>query len=72
MSPDSPHGFDLTLDIPGRKYTSPPTYPFPFAAPQADWFYVQNTTGEGMLMPLAKADEIKDTINGMAGSRGGA
>jgi hypothetical protein len=61
LTPDQPHGFELTLDLPGRKYTSPPAYPFPFAAPQGgEWFYVQNTTGEGMLMPLAKPDEIKD------------
>ena len=60
LAPDSPHGFDLALDIPGRKYAAPPGYPFPFAAPQDDWFYVQNTTGEGMLMPLAKAADIKD------------
>src|SRR5262249_43874053 len=51
LAPDAPHGFDLSLDLPGRKYTAPPPYPFPFAAPQGDWFYVQNTTGEGMLMP---------------------
>jgi hypothetical protein len=60
LTPDSPHGVDVTLDIPGRKYTAPPPYPFPFAAPQDGWFYVQNTTGEGMLMPLAKPEEIKD------------
>jgi Glycosyl hydrolases related to GH101 family, GH129 len=61
LAPDHPHGFDLALDIPGREYTAPPPYPFPFAAPQdGEWFYVQNTTGEGMLMPLAKPDEIKD------------
>src|SRR4051794_23680503 len=59
LSPDCPHGVDLTLEIPDRKYTAPLAYPFPFTAP-ADWFYVQNTTGEGMLMPLSKPDEIKD------------
>src|SRR6478672_9712199 len=60
FAPDCPEGFDATLDIPGRKYTAPTDYPFPFAPPGDDWFYVQNTTGEGMLMPLAKADDIKD------------
>jgi hypothetical protein len=60
LAPDSPHGFDLSLAIPGHKYTAPPPYPFPFAAPQGDWFYVQNTTGEGMLMPLSKIEAIKD------------
>jgi len=60
LAPDCAHGFDVTLDIPGRKYTAPPSYPFPFAAPDDGWFYVQNTTGEGMLMPLAQASEIKD------------
>src|SRR3954471_8541943 len=33
LAPDRPHGIDLTLDMPGRKYTAPPSYPFPFAAP---------------------------------------
>jgi Glycosyl hydrolases related to GH101 family, GH129 len=60
LSPDCPHGFDAALDMPGRKYTAPPGYPFPFAAPGENWFYVQNTTGEGMVMPLARPDEIKD------------
>ena len=60
LTPDHLHGFELALDSPGRKYTAPPLYPFPFAAPRSDWFYVQNTTGEGMLMPLAKPAEIKD------------
>src|SRR5262245_58235884 len=60
LAPDRPHGFDLALHIPGRKHTAPPAYPFPFAAPPGDWWYVQNTTGEGMLMPLAKPDKIKD------------
>jgi hypothetical protein len=61
LSPDQPYGFDLALDVPGRKYSSPPAYPFSFAAPQVgEWFYVQNTTGEGMLMPLTKPAEIKD------------
>jgi hypothetical protein len=59
LLPDCPHGVDLTLDIPDHKYTAPLAYPFPFTAP-SDWFYVKNTTGEGMLMPLAKPDQIKD------------
>src|SRR5262249_14809253 len=60
LRPDRPHGFELGLGIPGRKYTTPPLYPFPFTAPPSDWFYVQNTTGEGMLMPLAQPGEIKE------------
>lgn len=56
---DSPHSVEATLAISDRKYTTPPAYPFPFTAPD-DWFYVQNTTGEGVLMPLAKPAEIKD------------
>jgi len=59
LVPNCPHGFDLSLSIADRKYTAPLAYPFPFTAP-SDWFYVQNTTGEGMLMPLARPDEIKD------------
>ncbi len=62
LSDDCPHGFDATLHVSGHKYTAPPGYPFPFAAPDENWFYVQNTTGEGMLMPLAKPDEIKDAF----------
>ena len=62
LNPDCPHGFDAVLDIPGSKYTAPPGYPFPFLAPGENWFYVQNTTGEGMLMPLAKAADIKDAF----------
>ena len=59
LAPDRPHGIDVALDLPGRKYTAPPPYPFPFAAPADGWFYVQNTTGEGMLLPLEKPGEIK-------------
>src|SRR5436305_9967462 len=33
LAPDRPHGIDVALDLPGRKYTAPPSYPFPFAAP---------------------------------------
>jgi hypothetical protein len=52
LDPGCPHGVDLALDVPGRKYAAPPPYPFPFAAPADGWHYVQNTTGEGMLLPL--------------------
>src|SRR4051794_13297109 len=45
LAPDRPHEIDVVLDLPGRKYTAPPSYPFPFAAPADKWFYVQNTTG---------------------------
>jgi len=58
LSKDSPFAFDLILDIPGRHYAAVPGYPFPFAAPEKGWYYVQNTSGEGMLMPLEKAAEI--------------
>jgi Glycosyl hydrolases related to GH101 family, GH129 len=54
----SPHAFELALEISDRRYTSLPAYPFPFTAPDKNWFYVQNTTGEGMLMPLNKAANI--------------
>ncbi|MCX7016009.1 MAG: hypothetical protein NTW86_26210, partial [Candidatus Sumerlaeota bacterium] len=52
---ECPHAFDLALDAPDRRYIEFPGYPFPFAAPGGGWDYVQNTTGEGMLMPLEKA-----------------
>ena len=55
---ECPHGFDLQLEMPDRRYTLLPGYPFPFVAPEKNWYYVQNTTGEGMLMPLEKAEEI--------------
>jgi len=55
---ECPHGFDLQLEMPHRRYTLLPSYPFPFVAPEKGWYYVQNTTGEGMLMPLERAEEI--------------
>ncbi|PYV69505.1 MAG: hypothetical protein DMG96_33785 [Acidobacteria bacterium] len=58
LTKESPYAFDLLLDIPDRHYAAMPAYPFPFVAPEKGWYYVQNTSGEGMLMPLEKADEI--------------
>ena len=58
LSKECLHAFDLQLEIPGRQYASLPGYPFPFAAPDKGWYYVQNTTGEGMLTPLEKPEEI--------------
>jgi len=55
---ECPHAFDLVLDVPGRRYTVFPGYPFPFIAPGKGWHYVQNTTGEGMLMSLDNMEEI--------------
>ena len=55
---ECPHAFDLQLEMPDQRYTSLPAYPFPFAAPEKSWYYVQNTSGEGILMPLEKAEEI--------------
>ncbi len=54
-----PHSFDLSVQLPDKPYTLLPAYPYPFAAPGPDWHYVQNTVGEGMLMPLAKPDAIE-------------
>ena len=56
---DCPHAFDLSLDSPGRAYLETPGYPFPFAAPDKGWFYVQNTTGEGALMPMDSPQGIQ-------------
>ena len=58
LTKESPYAFDLVLDIPNRNYAAVPAYPFPFVAPEKGWYYVQNTSGEGMLMPLEKAAEI--------------
>ncbi len=58
LKPESPEAFDLALQIPGRPYTQKPPYPFPFTASGKDWSYVQNTSGEGMLMPLDKPRDI--------------
>jgi hypothetical protein len=58
FSRERPHAFDLVLDVPGRRYTVFPGYPFPFVAPAKGWHYVQNTTGEGMLMPLEHIEQI--------------
>jgi len=55
---DSPESFNLLVDIPNEHYAVARDYPFLFQAPTKDWYYVQNTSGEGMLMPLAKAPAI--------------
>ena len=34
-------------------------YPFHFVAPDKGWFYVQNTSGEGLLMPLDRPGDIQ-------------
>jgi glycosyl hydrolase family 129 len=58
LAKESPHAFDLLLDMPDRHYTTMPAYPFPFVAPEKGWYYVQNTSGEGMLMSLKEAEDI--------------
>jgi hypothetical protein len=55
---ESPAAFDLVLDVPGRHYAAIPDYPFAFVAPEKGWYYVQNTSGEGMLMPLERPAQI--------------
>jgi Glycosyl hydrolases related to GH101 family, GH129 len=50
--------FDLTVAIPEQRYATLPVYPFHFVAPDRSWFYVQNTSGEGMLMPLDRPGDI--------------
>ncbi|HET7511398.1 MAG TPA: glycoside hydrolase [Chthoniobacterales bacterium] len=61
--------FDLTVSIAGDKYTEQPLYPFHFIPPEkTGWFYVQNTSGEGLLMPLDRPDEIID-LYGWSGSQ---
>lgn len=58
LSKESHCAFDLVLNVPDRHYAAMPSYPFAFSAPEKGWYYVQNTSGEGMLMPLQKASEI--------------
>jgi hypothetical protein len=58
LAKESPHAFDLLLDMPDLHYTTMPAYPFPFVAPEKGWYYVQNTSGEGMLMSLKEAEDI--------------
>ncbi len=60
--------FDLTVEIPGRRYTTRPAYPFRFMAPEKGWFYVQNTSGEGMLMPMEQSARISKPF-GWSGSQ---
>jgi len=64
---ERPHAFDLLLDVPGRRYAVLPGYPFPFAAPGKGWHYVQNTTGEGMLMPLEHPEQINQAFSWSGG-----
>ena len=58
LSGKAASSFDLTAGIPGRRYTTRPVYPFRFMAPEKGWFYVQNTSGEGMLMPMEQSVRI--------------
>jgi len=60
--------FDLAVDIPGRRYTMRPEYPFRFLAPEKGWSYVQNTSGEGMLMPMEQSAQINKPF-GWSGSQ---
>ena len=60
--------FDLVVDIPGRRYTLRPEYPFRFMAPEKGWSYVQNTSGEGMLMPMEESAQINKPF-GWSGSQ---
>ncbi|MBA3542829.1 MAG: hypothetical protein H0T83_00050 [Chthoniobacterales bacterium] len=58
LAAEASGSFDLTLQIPGQSYTMLPAYPFPFTTAAKGWSYVQNTSGEGMLMPLDKPADI--------------
>jgi len=69
LNPGSPSGFELTVNLPNEHYTRLPAYPFHFVAPSREsWFYVQNTSGEGMLMPLDRPTEINKPY-GWSGSQ---
>ena len=58
LSSGTSSAFDLTLEIPNQRYANQPAYPFRFMAPEKGWSYVQNTSGEGMLMPLDQMAKI--------------
>ncbi len=58
LDPQRPHAFELSVAVTGRRYTFAPGYPAPFHAPGPGWHYVQNTVGEGMLMPLDRPADI--------------
>jgi hypothetical protein len=60
--------FDLTVAIPNEHYVTLPVYPFHFLAPEKGWSYVQNTSGEGMLMPLDRPGDINKAY-GWGGSQ---
>ena len=60
--------FDFTAAIPGERYTTRPDYPFRFMAPEKGWFYVQNTSGEGMLMPMEQSNQVNKAF-GWSGSQ---
>ena len=59
FSSNSDPGFDLKIENGARRYIASPAYPFHFLAPGPNWFYVQNTTGEGVLLPLDRGARIK-------------
>lgn len=61
-------GFDLTAALPNEHYGTLPAYPFHFVAPDKGWSYVQNTSGEGLLMPLDRPGEINKAY-GWSGSQ---
>jgi hypothetical protein len=63
LTKELPYAFDLVLKIPDRQYATMPHYPFPFVAPGKGWYYVQNTSGEGLLMPLEKAGQINQPFS---------
>lgn len=60
--------FDLTVAIHNAQYATQPDYPFHFVASDKGWFYVQNTSGEGMLMPLDRPGDINKAY-GWSGSQ---
>ncbi len=64
LNPGRSPGLDLKLNLPNEHYARLPAYPFHFVAPGADgWFYVQNTTGEGILMPLDRPGQIENAFS---------
>ncbi len=59
LTPGTDSSFDLKIERPGLHYVAAPSYPFHFVAPGTNWFYVQNTTGEGVLLPLDRSARIR-------------
>jgi hypothetical protein len=60
LPPGTEPGFALKIESNNLRYVAAPEYPFHFLAPGANWSYVQNTSGEGLLLPLDGSTKIRE------------